>query len=138
VLAGLFFPAPEMWLSMFDPLVHAVGPVPEAMAASSVSDAMAAGAAAFGSVAQASAAQLQGGLNLQQLGSSELDPSTFVPVCQFADTFYRSAVRSLGANVEGSKLPASGGGREDRRGLEGLEQAREGVGSWPRAALQRQ
>jgi len=119
VLAGLFFPAPEMWLSMFDPLVHAVAPVSEAMAASSVSDAVAAGAAAFGSAAQAQAAQLQGGLNLQQLGSSELDPSTFVPVCQFADTFYRSADRALGASVEGSKLPASGGDRQDIGGQEG-------------------
>ncbi|KAJ1480848.1 hypothetical protein T484DRAFT_1809517 [Baffinella frigidus] len=89
VLAGLFFPAPEMWMSMFDPVLQSVGPVSEVMAASSVTDAMAASVASFGAAAQAAQGSLQGGLSLQQLGSSNLDPSTFVPVCQFADTFYR-------------------------------------------------
>lgn len=75
VLAGLFFPAPEMWMSLFDPLAQSVTPITGAVAAG------AAGAAAG----------LQGGLNIQELGSTNLDPSTFVPVCQIADTFYRSA-----------------------------------------------
>lgn len=79
MLAGLFFPAPEMWMSLFDPLAQSVTPVTGAIAAG------AAGAAA------AAQGGLQGGLNLQELGSTNLDPSTFVPVCQIADTFYRSA-----------------------------------------------
>lgn len=102
MLAGLFFPAPEMWMSMFDPVLQSVGPVSEVMAASSVTDAMAASVASFGAAAQAAQGSLQGGLSLQQLGSSNLDPSTFVPVCQFADTFYRSVARALDASVEGS------------------------------------
>ena len=92
---GLFLPAPELLESMLTGVGH--GGVEAANAA----DLSAAVSGVLGGVGTAAAAAAktvasgpgfsQGGLNLEQLGSPQLDPTKFVPVCQFSDGFYRTA-----------------------------------------------
>jgi len=77
--AGLFLPSPELLVNLIHQLDHAATTPVEVVsaAASAASKPLDMG--------------LQGGLNLNDLQNPSLDPSTFVPVCQFSDTFYRSA-----------------------------------------------
>ena len=92
---GFFLPAPELLENMLTGVGH--GGVESANAA----DLSAAVSGVLGGVGTAAAAAAktvasgpgfsQGGLNLEQLGSPQLDPTKFVPVCQFSDGFYRAA-----------------------------------------------
>ncbi len=80
--AGLFLPSPEALENLLHNINHAaLDPVEIVNAAAAAAKT---GTGTLDSV-------LQGGLNLQDLQNPSLDPSTFVPVCQFSDTFYRSA-----------------------------------------------
>ncbi len=81
--AGLFLPAPQLMESIFMGMNHGV----DVANAAGMADVQAAAAAGAKSLEQG----LQGGLNIQQLGNPQLDPSLFVPVCRFSDGFYRTA-----------------------------------------------
>jgi len=88
--AGLFLPAPQLLESVFMGMNH--GGVEAANAADltmAFQGVQAAAAKAAASVPPTG--MTTGGLDLNQLGSLNLDPSTFVPVCQFSDGFYRTA-----------------------------------------------
>ena len=80
VVFGLFMPSPEMVLETFSP-AHAVFSAPWDAAPEVAKQA--AQVLPFGTS--------QGGINLQDLANPQLDPSLFVPVCKFSDTFYRGA-----------------------------------------------
>jgi len=87
---GLFLPAPQLLESMFMGMNHGV----ETANAVDLSSAMQSVQAVAAAGAKGSAnvfGNLQGGLDLQQLSNPSLDPSMFVPVCQFSDGFYRTA-----------------------------------------------
>ena len=90
--AGLFLPSPQLLESMIMGMNH--GGVEAANAAdlgSVFQGVQAAAAATAAKGASGVFGSSQGGLDLQQLGNLNLDPSTFVPVCQFSDGFYRTA-----------------------------------------------
>ena len=84
VAFGLFMPSPEMVVSTFSTAQAAYSAPWDA--APEVAK-QAAQALPFGTS--------QGGLNLQDLANPQLDPSLFVPVCKFSDTFYRGAKNSV-------------------------------------------
>jgi hypothetical protein len=84
VAFGLFMPSPEMVVSTFSTVQAAYSAPWDAApeAAKQVAQAL-----PFGTS--------QGGINLQDLANPQLDPSLFVPVCKFSDTFYRGAKNSV-------------------------------------------
>lgn len=87
---GLFLPAPQMLESVFMGMGHGVEVANAADLTMAFQGVQAAAAKAAASAPPVSG-MTTGGLDLNQLGSLNLDPSTFVPVCQFSDGFYRTA-----------------------------------------------
>ena len=84
VALGLFMPSPEALVGTFSTAQAAYSAPWDAApeAAKQVAQAL-----PFGTS--------QGGINLQDLANPQLDPSLFVPVCKFSDTFYRGAKNSV-------------------------------------------
>ena len=83
VAFGLFMPSPEVMLNAFSSTQIAYSAPWDAAPEISKVTQQVSQALPFGTS--------QGGINLQDLANPQLDPSLFVPVCKFSDTFYRGA-----------------------------------------------
>jgi hypothetical protein len=83
VAFGLFMPSPEIMINAFSTPQIAYSAPWESAPEVAKQVQQASPALPFGTS--------QGGINLQDLANPQLDPSLFVPVCKFSDTFYRGA-----------------------------------------------